>query len=37
MLNPNTFVSIDEIGNEYKSPSAIYVLYGDGTTLGIYA
>ena len=29
MLNPNTFFTVSEINDNYKTPSALHIIYGD--------
>lgn len=34
MLNPNTYFSVSEINDNYQTPSALHLIYGDKDDTG---
>ena len=36
MLNPNTYFSVSEINDNYQTPSALHLIYGDKDDTGNY-
>ena len=36
MLNPNTYFTVTEINDNYQTPSALHVIYGDKDDTGYY-